>query len=384
MIWLRHPDETGVATVATPVLTVAETVLASYHLRLVTTFHNLTEKIHCFDNDLDDRVVEFLKVMAYRQMRNEELPHDAPFYFTGIHPSKDGEEQMEFMLSQGESATYCDIPFRPNYQKLHQAFLKVCPKPLPRGEWVLINSRYLLEITSAKSPAVIKPGLEASEPPAPSPPKPVVFELIDVTSYTSMPAPMQSSDAGEAWVWGDFFAILQKDPILVSQAIHVLAKGSDLGPAAFTYPYALTVFYQKHKNPHGPSSRPVLCATLERADYAAALATMGSSASQIKKFKGQIGPTMLCMFTPEGHLNFGEFEQDVTADAAREAFFTLIAERLSLHGEPIRIGPIAAVYGHPNTGWPADEATEKGDKKSGCLGLLIIPIFVAVLFFVQW
>ena len=41
-----------------------------------------------------------------------------------------------------------------------------------------------------------------------------------------MPTPMQSKDSGDAWIWGDFFAVLQKDPMIVAQGMQEMTGSS--------------------------------------------------------------------------------------------------------------------------------------------------------------
>lgn len=196
-------------------------------------------------------------------------------------------------------------------------------------------------------------------------------ELIELTKWPTMPAPMQSSDAGEAWVWGDFFATLQKNPMLMSQGIQAMLGKQVTKSPPMAYPYAMTVFYNKAKNPHGPSSRPVLCVGIEQADYGALAALLGSEAANLPQIaQGTKGPLMIGIFSGEGRLNLGEFDGFVTADTARECFFNVIRSQLGLTGDPVRIGTIKDVYGHPDTGWPADSGLAGASKKSGCTAVL--------------
>ena len=196
-------------------------------------------------------------------------------------------------------------------------------------------------------------------------------ELIEMTKWPTMPIPMHSSDAGEAWVWGDFFATLQKNPMLLLQMTQAMLGKQVTKNPEMAYPYAMTVFYNKVKNPHGPSSRPVLCVGVEQADYSVLATLLGEQATKLPQLKqGGKGPLMVGLFSGEGRLNFGEFDGFVTADTARECFFNIIRSQLGLTGDPIRIGAIKDVYGHPNTGWSAESASLGTSKKSGCATLV--------------
>lgn len=190
-------------------------------------------------------------------------------------------------------------------------------------------------------------------------------ELIEMSKWPTMPVPMQSSDAGEAWAWGDYFATLQKNPKVVSQAMEaMLGKPSTTAPPMI-YPYAMMVFYNKSRNPHGPSSRPVMCIGLEQANYSALSALLGENSTKfIPDANEEKGPLHIGVFYGGGRINHGLFDGFVTADTARSCFFEIIRSHLGLTGDPVRIGTIRDVYGHEKTGWPANGGSA-GSKK-GC------------------
>jgi hypothetical protein len=191
----------------------------------------------------------------------------------------------------------------------------------------------------------------------------------------SMPAPFSSTDPGEAWVWGDFVILLQTKPILILEMMRKMTGQKDIGIPPLAYPYAMTVFYRKDKNPHGPSNRPILVATLERMNYDAVAKMLGAKGVDVKS-TGIPGdaPIVQGLFTAKGHLNLGHFQGFLTLDSARDYFLDLIQRQLSLVGEPVRIGAIRDIYGHPNTGWPAEEKK----KSRGCLGVLAVCVFLLV------
>lgn len=204
-----------------------------------------------------------------------------------------------------------------------------------------------------------------------------------------MPIPMQSCDPGEAWVWGNFFATLQKNPKVMSQHMQAMAGMPVTESFPMTYPYAMTVFYDKAKNPHGPSSRPVLCVGLEQMDYDALNALPGGDTVLLGGKQSGKGPLVVGVFHGGGRANLGEFDGVVSADSARERFFAVIRSQLGLSGEPVRIGTIKDVFGHPNTGWPAQSEPPPPSKKNrrsiGSLALLawmllLVAAFVYLMF----
>jgi hypothetical protein len=202
-------------------------------------------------------------------------------------------------------------------------------------------------------------------------------QLIGITTWPSMPAPFDSEDDGEAWIWGDYVALLQKNPrtcnaVMIEMMNHISKNSEKLSsrPSAMEYPYAMIVFYKKHRNPHGPSSQPILCVGIERANYGSLKTMLGDFSGGIEGLPADgKGPMMVGVFTSENRLNLGELDDFLTLDTAREKFFKVVKSQLEPEGLAKYIGGIRSIHGHPETGWPA--AKEK-PKKTGCLGIFLL------------
>jgi hypothetical protein len=205
---------------------------------------------------------------------------------------------------------------------------------------------------------------------------------------------MDSEDDGEAWIWGDYVATLQKNPqtcgVMVQQMMnHLAAKGANIKSnpvvdnSAMTYHYATTVYYKKHKNPHGPSSQPILSVALEQVNVENAIELLREygkalgDGSEISLAENKM-PIMIGMFTSEARSNLGTFDEILSRDTARSKLFSIIRDKLSLHGEPQQIGNIRSILGHPETGWPGDSKNKKG----GCLTSIVcvFSVFIVLLF----
>jgi hypothetical protein len=202
----------------------------------------------------------------------------------------------------------------------------------------------------------------------------MIADLIDISAFPSMPASFSSDTPGEAWVWGDFFLVLQTNPVTVAKSLQKTLGISNADLPPMTYPYAMMVYYHQKKNPHGASHRPVLAVTLERMDYSAALAKFGGGKNALKELG--IGgddeePPVCGLFYAKGRSNFGTFNLPVTPDNVRNYCFDRVRQSLSPQGEPFKIGTIEDVFGHPETGWPARQKPKGG--KLGCL------VFIAAL-----
>lgn len=208
-------------------------------------------------------------------------------------------------------------------------------------------------------------------------------KLIELTKHTSMPAPFDSVDAGEAWVWGDYVALMQTKPKTVAEMMMEMANVPKTELPPFDYPFVMTVFYRKDKNPHGPSSRPIMVATLETADYAKAYAQMKKRGMEIKESDMPKKKSVVQgLFTGEGRYNLGNFDEILTRDTARQYFLNWMRKTLSLAGEPEIIGSLKEVYGNPKTGWePAELNRPKNspNKGKGCAAVIAGWILLAVV-----
>ena len=119
--------------------------------------------------------------------------------------------------------------------------------------------------------------------------------------------------------------------------------------------------------------------------YTALAALFGDEAARFLQDKqGAKGPLMVGVFSGQGRLNLGEFDGFVTADTARECFFNVIRSQLGLVGDPVWIGAIKDVYGHPGTGWPADNRSFGASKKSGCAAVVASLAALVILLWGTW
>jgi hypothetical protein len=175
-------------------------------------------------------------------------------------------------------------------------------------------------------------------------------DLINYVTSPNAPAPLNSQDEGESWVWGNYFAVLQTAPLTVYEVVCQQKKEKIPLPPSIRYAFALSVYYQNSKSPHGMTTRPLLIAALAKVD--------DESGTAVRMIRGSV------------NMNRGMFQGPITRERARERLFSEIARALSLEGEPMKIGSIEEIHGHPNTGWPA----RKTKKSSGCLNLLLLTL----------
>lgn len=218
----------------------------------------------------------------------------------------------------------------------------------------------------SKSPSY-QTNLQSSESSKP------MFDLIELSKWPTLPAPWSSADLGETWIWGDFFLFFQKKPKTILE-ISAEMQGKKRNFTAMLYHYAMSVFYRLDRNPHGPSHRPILIASLEQANMDLLADMFGMDDGQQQTRSSGLGPLMLCLFTSESHLNFGKYTGDTSPQAVRQAFFELLAQELDVSSPPKMIGTMDQAYGHPETGLPPSTK-----KKSGCAPVILLALVLSGL-----
>jgi hypothetical protein len=201
-----------------------------------------------------------------------------------------------------------------------------------------------------------------------------VFDLLELTNWPSLPAPWSSLDAGETWVWGDFFLTFQLKPKTIFDLIMEM-QGKKAEYRGMTYHYAMTVFYRIDRNPHGPSHRPIMTIALEQADMDIVANMLGSEAGELLQVEGENrdGPLMIGLFTCKLRYNLGKFEGDISPQAVKRKFFDILRQQLVVSGQPKMIGNLTQAHGHPETGLPAKK------KHMGCMPLILLCIAIGIL-----
>ena len=202
----------------------------------------------------------------------------------------------------------------------------------------------------------------------------MAHELIDISKSYTLPAPLNSSSEGEVWVWGDFVLALQTKPQTMMEVMRSLT-GAAFPDSPVNYPVVVSAFYRMHRNPHGPSARPILVATLEMMDYAAAAKIQGLS-PELTSLLGETNSSQYTkgLFSAGLHFNKGLYKGGDSLEAMRSELFAMLGASLNPEGSPKKLGPLSAIHGNPETGWPAKTKSSKG-----CLGALMAVAFAVAI-----
>lgn len=220
-----------------------------------------------------------------------------------------------------------------------------------------------------------------TDPPISSTQQPV-FALLELTNWPTLPAPWSSVDAGETWVWGDFFLTFQKKPKTILD-LALESEGKKAENQGIIYHYAISVFYRIDRNPHGPSHRPIMTIALEQADTGMLAKMLGDKAGGLVQAEvgNKMGPLMIGLVTGKARLNFGKYEGNTSPQAIKRRFFEILRQQLGVDGQPKLLGDMAQAHGHPETGLAAKKARLGRATGSGSRGKWILGI-IAVVFLI--
>jgi hypothetical protein len=109
MLLLRYPDAEGVVTLDYDPFATTRQFMEGYRVRLVCSRSELHEKIAIFDAGLDDRVIELIKLEAFRDTPEIE---GCLMWFRKVAPVE-GEETVLFDITRGgDTVAEFNIPQR--------------------------------------------------------------------------------------------------------------------------------------------------------------------------------------------------------------------------------------------------------------------------------
>ena len=158
------------------------------------------------------------------------------------------------------------------------------------------------------------------------------FQLLSMTNDPTHPLGFSSLRNGQSTVTllksGDLFAVFEKNPVNLMNAMEDMS-GSPRSDLMFHHPYALSVFYRKSRNPHGPSTRPVYIATFEYSPVTCRMRSRGLLGA-LTGAKAEPAEVYMIGNGPRGRDNAGLFPYDFTESQAMGRLARFVDERLGL------------------------------------------------------
>jgi hypothetical protein len=147
MILLGYPDKNGdVDPGPVPSQTPLGSVMTGYRYRLVSTENQLIEKILGFDDDLDDRVLEMLKL--YVAGKNEDSPLASASQILYDHRTiEDGSECLRFVFfdDSGDGGSFT-VPWDDGYEWMLTISKPILDALPPDTDWLQVDQRMGLDL----------------------------------------------------------------------------------------------------------------------------------------------------------------------------------------------------------------------------------------------
>lgn len=113
-----------------------------YRLRVVRSFNELLEKIYIADADMDDLVVEVIKLFLWQNIREEEGIDDGILLFSGTRQGDEEPELTFVLLSEGKKGRFA-ISQRQFYDELVRDHPELFNREVPKtSNWLQVDAAY--------------------------------------------------------------------------------------------------------------------------------------------------------------------------------------------------------------------------------------------------
>jgi CpXC protein len=113
---------------------------SKYRYRTVGSVLALIEKIRLFDANLDDRVIELLKLKLYDDLRIQKPDAQPEFLFSSVQRAENGLEELRFDFKHGDQDLQMAVPLD-IYKELEPVLRPVYRNVLP-GMWDRVDSAF--------------------------------------------------------------------------------------------------------------------------------------------------------------------------------------------------------------------------------------------------
>lgn len=147
MIYVFH-EEPSISHNKLKQLQIVTKMMAGYRYRIVHSYRALSSRVKVFDNGLDDRVVETLKMLVMRNSGNDFIP-GSEIYYWGLE-NVDGMKAMVFVIFKPDGTKVpLIIPFDEHYKDISSRMDKVLDNEDIEDKWLDITPEYLLDLAKS-------------------------------------------------------------------------------------------------------------------------------------------------------------------------------------------------------------------------------------------
>jgi len=119
-------------------------MLPHYRFRFVDQEIHLIEKIRIFEDDLDDRVVELIKMLILNQVLEAGQSPNLVLY-SGISEAE-GESTCDFIVRFQDHSERFQVSLKDSYEPLRQEFKEALERDELNKRWLRVDSDYLLTL----------------------------------------------------------------------------------------------------------------------------------------------------------------------------------------------------------------------------------------------
>lgn len=144
-IVLTYRDEP--ADLAGLIATLQAARFPGYRLRVVTSRNELVEKIHAFDDGVDDRILEIVKIIVMKAVLERSKEEVREIRYTPIRQTEDRLMRFWLMLKEKARPILHTISRETLYDQLMVAGQRHLSKPgVGRHEWMVVDTLYGLRL----------------------------------------------------------------------------------------------------------------------------------------------------------------------------------------------------------------------------------------------
>ena len=143
-LFLKYPNKEGKTLVESHSSNMFSKISESYKCRLVTSYHELLDKIRIFDDGFIDIEIELLKLLISIKVG---IDIENPFYYSGIESTFLKKKKLVFALLTDQGFIKYKYPYKQYYKLIAPIITKINTSIYEDiKEWPYINRSFMIKI----------------------------------------------------------------------------------------------------------------------------------------------------------------------------------------------------------------------------------------------